>query len=130
MPNEEAYYQMLIQAVQVVSANATTQMDVLPNWVHIPDEIVNIYNESYILVDQLIEAGLVSSYQVEALNNLHNHIHEMTLSRDTNLWTLEALKSHPKWDEMRVLAKNALKKLGVEIDRPNLGWVRYIPGGK
>lgn len=129
MPNEETFFQMLIQALQLVAADAATQMEVLPSGVHIPDEVVLTFDESYLLFDQVIEAGLVNSAQVEAVQKLHQHIHEMTLARDLSLWTLEAMKSHPKWDEMRGLAKDTLTKLGVDTDRPNLGWINYVPSG-
>jgi hypothetical protein len=130
MHSAETFLDMLIQSLRLVASDAEMQMGVLPKYVHVPDEVVSIFDDSYILLDQVIEAGLVTPDQAEAVHELNRHMDEMSLANDPDLWTLEAIKTHPKWVQMRALASNALVQLKADTGRPTLGWITYVPGGK
>jgi hypothetical protein len=130
MQKEETYLEMMIQSLKLVALDAEMQIQLLPQWVHIPDEIALTFDDSYILFDQVIWAGLVNSEQIEAVRTLNRILDEMSDSDDKDLWTLQAIRTSPKWAETRGLAKDALRKLGYEIDRPDLGWITYVPGSR
>lgn len=49
--------------------------------------------------------------QVRALNSLALLLRDMSGAERAELWNEEALHSHPKWQEVRALAREALQQL-------------------
>ena len=130
MQREKIFLDQLIESLKLVAADAETQIGLLPEWVHIPDEIALTFGESYILFDQVIDAGLVDEKQAELIHHLDRKFEEMSGPVHHEFWTLDAMRTHPKWEEFRELAAAALQKLGQELTTPNLGWITYVGGEK
>jgi hypothetical protein len=114
--------------LKLVASDANVQIQLLPKWVHIPDEIALTFEESYYLLDQIFDAGLINSEQVDAINRVNETLSEMSASEDKSIWTLDALKNHPKWEKLRELSITAIARLGLGVGEPDLGWISYIFG--
>ena len=69
MPDEKLFFEMLIEALRLVASEAEIQIEVLPEWVHIPDEVALTFDECYVLFDQVVEAGLVNIEQAGQFTN-------------------------------------------------------------
>jgi hypothetical protein len=55
----------------------------------------------------------------------------MDSKKDTeNIWSLEAMKTNPDWQHLRVLAQNTLPFFNVAEAKPNFDWLTFIPGKK
>jgi hypothetical protein len=128
MQKERVFLNQVIQSLKLVASDANVQIQLLPKWVHIPDEIALTFEESYYLLYQIFDAGLVNSEQVNAINRVNETLSEMSASDDKSIWTLDALKNHPKWEKLRELSKTAITRLGLGVSEPDLGWISYIFG--
>ena len=69
MPDEKLFFEMLIEALRLVASEAEIQIEVLPEWVHIPDEVALTFDEFYVLFDQVVEAGLLNIEQAGQFTN-------------------------------------------------------------
>lgn len=116
---------MLIQALQLVAAEADTQVSSLPSFVHIPDEIALTFDHPYTFTDKFVKDGLITGDQKRALDGLNTLFDEMT--QDKELWTLDQVRESPKWQETRILARNILRMLGQKLRRPDLSGIVYVP---
>lgn len=125
---ENQFLYQIIQSLKLVASNPDVQIQLLPYWVHTLDEIALTIEDNAFLIRQILEAGLINSDQAEAFYAVERLLSDMSAANDKRLWTVEELKSHPKWEEARTLAKEALRKLGHEPGEPDLRWITYIPG--
>jgi hypothetical protein len=92
---------------------------VLPDFVHVPDEVTLLYDDAFRLVPQIREAGLLTDEQYETLARLDRHHEEMSNAADKeSLWTVEAMRSDERWEKSRRLAAEALAALGRESGTP------------
>ncbi len=75
---EELFFEQLIQSLQLLAAEYDTQVKSLPDFVHVPDELVLIYDDCFRIVDQLIDAGLVNKQQSAKLKELDKILDKMS----------------------------------------------------
>ena len=67
----------------------------------------------------------MSKKSIVSLIKLFTHIN--LTAKDENLCTLEALRDHPHWEEIRFHAKetlNSLEELGSAPDLSHITWVK------
>ncbi|HEX8682935.1 MAG TPA: hypothetical protein VF707_11515 [Ardenticatenaceae bacterium] len=103
------------------------QVEALPNFVHVPDEIASTYSESFLLAEAIQEAGLINQEQLAQLRELDEVL--ACMSEDETLWTDEALKHGADWSAVRTRASDLLSLLGEQQRTPELNWLTYVPGG-
>jgi hypothetical protein len=101
---------------------------VLPEFVHVPDEVAITYGEAFLLADQVLRAGLIDNEAFAKLRSLDNYLDQMSDEKD--LWTLEALRDRPEWNRVRAEAKELLEHLRMALEAPNLDWVTYVRSRK
>jgi hypothetical protein len=75
----------LMQAIQLLAADSETQVSHFPKFVHVPDELALTYNDSLLLVEQLVTADFISGQQQAALTQLDSILEQM--SQVQRLWT-------------------------------------------
>ena len=126
-------YQMklnqVIDSVHLLAAEAEVQLSSLPDFVHKPNDISTTFEVVYAYVPELVEAGLLSKRVKLHLEQIDSFLDEFVqlARKDGTLWTDDAIRTHPKWQELRVLAITALKELGEIRRQPKLDWVTYVP---
>jgi hypothetical protein len=131
MEQEKYFLFELIQSLQLLAADCNTQINSFPDFVFVPEEIISTFDESYILFNQVIEAGLVNQNQVQAVTGINDFLDEIyNHKNEYDLWSLEALKSDPTWEKIRMIANAALMSFGKQKDKPDLGWIKFIKGDK
>jgi hypothetical protein len=129
--NPRAFLEMVVDALRLAALPADQQVSVLPDFVHVPDEIAMTYDDAWVLVPQIKEAKLLNDEQYEALARLDRHFEEMVSATDGDpLWTIEAMQVDDRWAKSRQLAEDALRALGRAPEPPHLSGITWVPAGK
>lgn len=118
----EDVYNNLIQSLRLVSSPPNIQVEVLPDFVNVPDEIALIYNESYIMVPQVND--VISPYALKILDDLDKLFEEM--SKVQSLWNIESLKNDDSWKKSRELGHLILNELNETYTKPNLNFIKWV----
>lgn len=118
---KEKYYSMLIETLRLLAANYETQIEVLPKFVNVPDELALIFTDTLLIVKQ--NAILVGEKMV-IIENIDKLLEEINENKD--LWTLESLKNSSKWQEVRNLASKAIEILEEENKNPEIFWINFV----
>ncbi len=116
----------LIQSLQLLAACYEQQVNALPDFVDVPDEVALTFSEALLLADPLVKEGLITTGQQAGLKQLDALLEQM--SDNKNLWTLTSLQASPEWEYVRHLAENILKSFQIPTGMPNLFWIQYVPG--
>jgi hypothetical protein len=128
--DEQRYLTKLIQSLHLVAADAESQIAVLPPFVCVADEVALTYCDSYLLVNQIVEAGLLDRAFVPRLAAMEMQMSRMSGQEHTDLWTDKALRTRPEWESLRVQARAILADLGIELAPPDLGWITSVGGNR
>ena len=117
---------MILESLHLLAADCTLQEAVLPSFVHVPDEVALIFYDSFLLADQIVEAGLLSEAEILRLKEVDQILDRM--SDEKALWTHESLCNDRMWTSVRQMAAESLRLLGVEPRPPNLSWLTFVKG--
>ncbi len=110
MTAPEDFLRTLVESLRLVASDRDAQVAAHPGFVDVPDEISLVYEDSFLLVDQIHNAGLINDTTATKLKALAEHFDRMSERRE--LWTLRALADSPEWEQGRRLAKDILRDLG------------------
>jgi|GEM_PF-3058810 len=124
-------YNKIVQGVQLLAADYDTQIEVLPDFVHVPDEVVLEFGESFHLAESLLADGLIDQIQYNELYELDQAIDKTfdELPKDSDYpEMLEQLQYHTAWEELRVKARETLTVMNVEQQKPDLDYNIYVSG--
>jgi len=127
MANERWFLEALIESLRLMAADYETQVAALPQFVCVADEIATTYDETYLLVDQIVAAGLIDPAIVARFANIDEQTEAM--SERTELWTLDTLRTAPEWQNLRTQARDILAALGESPRPPSLEWITYVGEG-
>jgi hypothetical protein len=123
--------QQLQWALQALALPADVQIRLYPDFVVVADELALEYN-NYFAAALGNHPEQFSPTQVQALQSIDALLNEMSGSENAEQWTIDALRSHIKWAEVRILAEQALTQLGwprnVPPFDPKERGVVYVPG--
>lgn len=102
-----------LRAMAILALNAPDQVTWLnslglPGTAALADELALEFDDGYLLVPSFIEGGWLSSGVQEFLAPIEAALTSMSESGDGDVWTIEALKTDHRWEEVRVLARAAL----------------------
>lgn len=64
------------------------------------DELADEYYQQWLMLPQLVDAGLIPEAAVDQLNNLNDLVGEL-VAPDSELATIDALETSPQWDLVR-----------------------------
>ncbi|MDQ6601325.1 MAG: hypothetical protein M3Z19_01225 [Chloroflexota bacterium] len=120
----------LVESVELLAADFDVQRSVLPAFVHVPDEVALTFDSAMAAIDQIGDAGLLTSKQIDFLAKINAILDTMSGSEHASFWTPDAMKHDPVWNEVRMLARKALHSLGQHVRDPDLGWMHYVPSSR
>lgn len=130
MKPEDKFFEMLMDALYLLAADYLTQEKTLPDFVFLPDEVISIFSEAYLLFPQVIDAGMVNDTQINSLRDMNDFIKEMEEKKEQNIWSVEAMRYHPDWNRLRAFARSALADFGKTPTLPHPDWISYVKSGK
>src|SRR3982751_2382457 len=121
-PDPQHLLAMLTSAVQLLAADPDEQVATLPDFVHVPDELAQNFDDTYVLAPQIHAAGLLDERAMRALEPLNQSLEGISA------WTLEAVRADPEWASVRAQARAALQAMGAARGPIDLSWGAYVPG--
>jgi len=117
----------LIESVELLAADFDVQRKALPAFVLVPDEVALTFDGAMAVIDQIGDAGLLTSKQIELLEKIDAILDKMSGSGHESFWTPDAMEHDPTWKEVRTLARKTLHSLNQQVREPDLGWMHYVP---
>ena len=118
---------MLLESIRLVAAPFEVQKKSLPDFVNLVDEVATTFGDAYLLVPQLIRAGLISSGAANAIKLLDDHLANMAAVTQPS--RAASVLTNSSWEEARTLARKALKEMGEEATIPTLGHLKWFRAG-
>jgi hypothetical protein len=119
------YLSKIIESIQLLAADYDTQVKSLPDFVHVPDEVLLEYGDSFLLAKQVLVAGLIDASQYVRMQELCDAIDDIAVPAQYDE-ALAAMKSHPSWQVLRSKAADVLRALGIEKRPPDLSHITYV----
>ncbi len=117
----------LRNAVVALAQPASVQLELFPNFVCTADELaLNLEDGLYEIVGHEDE---FSSEQRAAIAALDQILSDISGQRHAAFWTDLALREHPTWADIRVMAAETAALFGWDIATPHASGAIYIPGG-
>jgi hypothetical protein len=118
----------LIESLRLLAGDREVQWAAFPEFVHKPDEIALVFDETRRFVDELVDAEAISGEQARLIRQIDVRLDDMSGESKAALWTYEALGSDANWEAVRRMAKNVLNALSAEMSRPRIDWAAYVKG--
>jgi hypothetical protein len=115
-------------AVLALAQPSEVQLGLFPDFVCKADELALDFEDG--LLQLVGHDDEVTAEQRVALNALDALIIGMSGQRNASFWTEEALRSHPKWHEIRTAAKATAAAFGWELRPPGPSGAIYIGAGR
>ena len=122
-------FEKLIQSLQLLAADYNVQKESLPDFVHVPDEVILTFNEAFMCIDQLFDDNLITKKQKDELSKLDRFLSKFD-KFGAYPSALKSLESSQEWKDIRKKSLEILKSLGYKKEKPNLFWVQYVEGKK
>jgi hypothetical protein len=101
--------QRLLDALLILASGAETQIERHPEWTCRPDRLAPEYSDALLLMESCQQEALEDD-QLDALRAVEAALEESCSSADA--WTASALRTDPRWREVRRVAGLALRALG------------------
>lgn len=116
----------MVESLRLVASESKVQLSAFPSFCFAPDEIVETFSCAYSLLWRVVDAGMLSPMQAEAIAQIDRKFSELSSDAHKDFWTLHALGQHSDWDRLRQMASSALDLLGVQKKAPDLYWIKYV----
>ena len=127
MPDPRWFRILLVDALRLAALPVDRQVAALPSFVHVPDEVALVFDDAWDLVPQVVDAGLMTPAQHEPVAALDDLFNEMSDAADADdLWTIESMRTDPRWERARALARDALGRLGEPEGDPAFEGITWI----
>jgi len=119
---------LLVDALRLVAAPFTVQVSVLPEFVHVPDEILNAIQ--FQLVPGLLCSKHLTEGQAAGFDSLEAFMDTLDWRPEWAEYplALEAVQADPWWEELRSRARALLASLGEDDTPPTMEGIVYIRG--
>lgn len=95
-------YNNVINSLKLMAATFDEQKKVLPEFSDVPDDVTSSFENSFLLLPQLIEQGKFSNYSIALLLRTYNKM--QWCLRNTDLDNF----SNEEWNKLRMFARHTL----------------------
>lgn len=116
-------YHRLIDSLRLVASPYEVQSAALPDFVHLPDEILLAVELSHAV--RLHEAGMITLLQLEEFRTFERYLETLKLADDYAI-ELENMRSGGWYEALRNRARGLLTTLGETYVPPTLDGVTYV----
>ncbi len=123
MNTKELRYKELVNGLRLIALPFDEQVAVLPDFVHVPDEILNAApSDSW---NFLLEEGAIDKIQFEILFKLDKQLDEIQGPEDYEE-LLEYFKNSAEVQRLRKSASSALEALGFSLEKPDFSHISWV----
>ena len=123
MDSKDIYVE-LVQILKLIALSPEKQIQILPDFVDVPDEIALAYDDIYLMIPQIVKEKVISIRIHKLLEDLNQLFNDM--SGNTFFWSMEYFKNGESWKNIRQLASSILEKLDEANDIPNVGFIQWV----
>ena len=109
----------LVKAAQLLAVGPEGYAVALPDFVHVPDELRLVWDDSFVLALQVQEAGLISGDTFRLAASVDEAIKSAPVVDDYDA-AMQAVAKSPEWEVVRDRARMLAVALGVEVRPPDL----------
>lgn len=128
MAQATSLLETLVNATRVLALGPEEQRISFPEFVVLPDELAQNFADAFMLVDQLLEQGLLNREQAQLFELVDHELRSMTELGAQELWTSDALSHREEWQVVRAKARAALGALGEGLGKASLSGITYVRG--
>jgi hypothetical protein len=111
------YNKKIIESVKLLSLSYDEQREYFPNFVDTPFEILDTFENAFLLLPQLVENNFFNNSSVANILRIHNLVAYILRNVD-----LEDIQS-PQWAKLKVLANEAVIVMGEKIEKPDKNYL-------
>ena len=125
-------YQQLRQSISNLAASPVAQLahleSIFPNYGSpLPsgfntDELGLEFGDIYCAVGHMLECGEITQAEIDAAKPLDALLEKLSGKANADFWTCEALRSDPRWEQVRRCASEALEAYPDEVRESD--WTR------
>lgn len=123
--NLKFQYKSLVESLRLLASSYENQVNYLPDFANIQDEVVATFGDAFLLLPQLIESNLLSMKAIASIVRCHNWM-DIAVRDESISSDLESFKSHESWQKVRSLAATALEMMKEEKKKPDLGHINWL----
>lgn len=113
----DKYLNMCLETLRLIAAEAGQQKDRLPDYVSIPDDIATTFGDMLAIYPKPALERRVSAEFSKKIDELSDAF-DAIQAEGEEIWTDQALMSHPKWQRTREIARAALSDLDAIFELP------------
>ncbi len=110
-------------SVRALAQSAGTQFTLFPPFVCVADELALEFEEQY---GRVREQNVSLGRGEVAVRDLDKKLEEMSGPQHEELWTDDALRQEPDWEEIRVLARRVIDVMGWSDTPPPSERAEYV----
>lgn len=107
----DSYRKELLKTISMLAQPWQKQKEYLNHLRVGVDELALEYDDLARLADVKRQAGELAENEYDVLRALDNLFNSMSGSKNTHLWTLDALRDRVEWEDVRCLARDMLTKM-------------------
>lgn len=123
MEELDRHYKKVIESLKLLSLSYEKQKTLFPDFVDVPFEILDTFENAFLLLPSLIENTLFSYNSIAYLLRLHNIIiitSQIPKFKDLNE---HQFQYSLEWEKIREMSKDALKQIGEPLSTPNTEYI-------
>ncbi len=122
-------YELLVESLQLLAADADDQLAYLPDFVVATDEVAGNFYDAFLLLPQLEDGGMVERSAGDVIRQVDRLFDSRPTMRYGSLAYYAArLRNDDFWARARVAAKEALLALNEEVVTPKFLHTTWVKG--
>jgi hypothetical protein len=119
MEDLDKHYKKVIESLKLLSLPYEEQKHYFPDFVDIPYEILDTFDNAFLLLPKLIENDLFSNNGIAWLIRLHNTINLLASNPDFKDLEENQFRDNEEWNKIRGFSKEVLRHINEPIENPD-----------
>jgi hypothetical protein len=123
MDNLNRYRQQIIESLKLLAIPYRDQCTLFPDFADKPFEVIDTYENAFLLLPPLIEIDAFPNYTIAGLVRIHNAINLALRSPELRDLDPMQFEHAPGWNEIRNMAKEVLTQLHIPLSFPDANYI-------
>lgn len=119
----ERYYKKITESLKLLSLNFNEQRKYFPDFVDIPFEILDTFENAFILLPQLLESNKIACNVIPNLLRLHSLINLELNNPEFEKLEGEKLCNSEDWNRIRDISKETIELMGELLEKPDSDYI-------
>lgn len=119
----ERYYKKITESLKLLSLNFNEQRKYFPDFVDVPFEILDAFENAFILLPQLLESNRITYDVVPNLLRLHSLINLELKNPEFENLEVEKMCNSEDWNKIRDMSKEIIRLMGEPYEKPDSDYI-------